>query len=357
MRRGHQFHVHRKLHLGILMKFVKANALGFYVFFIFLSLDVMAAEQFIPELTRSNAPYDLDAVRDIAKNIDRESMKLGLPEPTNAMTFTNFGMKDIYYALYEEPLIRLFSMNGNKYINGWTLQMRADIAWEAKLGDRFNMQQMEPRYEYATGDEGVGCILKHPFRYTDLDKDEQPELFVLFGAGGPSSLAIFSTKFKKVIFSSLLEYNNGRLPDDVDKKIYDLSDAKDPGVPQYISSLGDRYNSLDVGYRSFGKLFFGDVNDDGKQDIILWRKYFESLLNGDVKKGFAKKDELFVHYSLVNGDYKKQPTDAETIKGWLAAKQLTWQQGFPSRSECPGQEGQLIPELHDPLLNDPDVLH
>ena len=91
-------------------------------------------------------------------------------------------------------------------------------------------------------------------------------------------------------------------------------------------------------------------NDLG--NIILWRKYFESLKQGD-----AKKDELFVHYSLVDGEYKKQPTAAETIKGWLAAKQLSWQQGFPSRSECPGQEGQLIPELHDPLLNDPDVLH
>ena len=47
----------------------------------------------------------------------------------------------------------------------------------------------------------------------------------------------------------------------------------------------------------------------------------------------------------------------QNVNGWLAAKQLSWQQGFPSRSECPGQEGQLIPELHDPLLNDPDVLH
>ena len=77
----------------------------------------------------------------------------------------------------------------------------------------------------------------------------------------------------------------------------------------------------------------------------------------ETKKGFAKKDELLVHYALVDGEYKKQSTSATTIKGWLAARQLTWQKGFPSKSECPGAEGKLIPELHDPLLNDLDVLH
>ena len=77
----------------------------------------------------------------------------------------------------------------------------------------------------------------------------------------------------------------------------------------------------------------------------------------ETKKGFAKKDELLVHYALVDGEYKKQSTSANTIKGWLATRQLTWQKGFPSQSECPGAEGKLIPELHDPLLNDPDVLH
>ena len=126
---------------------------------------------------------------------------------------------------------------------------------------------------------------------------------------------------------------------------------------QYSYDEGRSPPSLSMGYRTFGKHFFGDLNDDGKQDIILWRKYFESLKQGDAKKGFVKKDELFVHYSLVDGEYKKQSTAADTIKGWLAAKQLSWQQGLPSRSECPGQEGQPIPELHDPLLNDPDVLH
>ena len=317
---------------------------------------VNAAEK-QPTPEQAYASYDLDSVRDIAKFMAKKAVELNLGEPISPMTFTNLGSSSLYYALYDVPVVRLFDIEGNKYLGGWNLEIRSDIAWEAKLDEQFNMQQMEPRYEYVAGDKRVGCILKHPLRYTDLDKDGHPELFVLFGAGGPSSLAIFSTKIKKVIFSSILEYDNARIPDDDDSDTYGLTDAKDPAIPQYIYDFGDRYNSFGVGYRSFGKLFFGDINTDGKQDIILWRKYFESLTIGDAQKGFAKKDELFVHYALVDGEYKKQPTVAVTIKGWLAAKQLSWQQGFPSRSECPGQESQLIPELHDPLLNDPDVLH
>ena len=65
---------------------------------------------------------------------------------------------------------------------------------------------------------------------------------------------------------------------------------------------------------------------------------------------------MYGHYSLIDSEYKLQDTSAETVQNWLSTKNLTWQKGFPSLSECEGEEGQLIPEMHDPLLNDPDVL-
>ena len=312
-----------------------------------------AEKQPVPE--RAYAADDLDSVRNIAKFMAKQAVDLNLGNPLSPMTFTNFGTGSLYYALYEKPMLRLFDVAGKKYLGGWDLTIRTDVALERKLGEQLNKQKMEPAYEYYAGLSGSGCLWKSPLRYTDLDKDGLSELFVLFGGRGPSSLAIFSTRVNKVIFSSLLEYDNAYAPVKDQDGVNGWTNST--GLPQYIYDLGDIYGSYERGYRSFGKLFFGDTNDDGIQDIILWRKYFESLNVGDAKKGFAKKDELFVHYSLVDGDYKKQPTAAKTIKGWLAAKQLSWQQGFPSRSECPGQEGQLIPELHDPLLNDPDVLH
>jgi hypothetical protein len=61
--------------------------------------------------------------------------------------------------------------------------------------------------------------------------------------------------------------------------------------------------------------------------------------------------ELFMSYNDFPW-FKEQP-----VKGWLTSNNLTWwKKGYPSKSECAGQEGQFIPEMHDPLLNDPEVM-
>jgi len=64
----------------------------------------------------------------------------------------------------------------------------------------------------------------------------------------------------------------------------------------------------------------------------------------------------FAHYRLYIGQHKKQEVDEATMQNWLSTQQLTWQKGYPSKSESTGEENQLIPEMHDPLLNDPDLL-
>jgi hypothetical protein len=90
----------------------------------------------------------------------------------------------------------------------------------------------------------------------------------------------------------------------------------------------------------------------------VWRKLYLSKLLSEPVAGFDKVSDTYYHYERkVTGEYElKTDTAPETIQGWLTSKNLTWQSGFPSKSECAGQEGQLIPEMHDPLLNDPDVL-
>ncbi|TCS40645.1 hypothetical protein [Reinekea marinisedimentorum] len=86
---------------------------------------------------------------------------------------------------------------------------------------------------------------------------------------------------------------------------------------------------------------------------------------GDAE-GFSLIGQSFVHYerdleaqwtsTVVTGQYLPQETDEATIQSWLSDKALTWSKSYPSVSECEGEEGELIPEMHDPLLNDPDVL-
>lgn len=79
-------------------------------------------------------------------------------------------------------------------------------------------------------------------------------------------------------------------------------------------------------------------------------------MKSNPKAGFSQEAELLVHYQLIDEGYQPVTTSSELIKKWLTDNNLTWQKGFPSKSECKGQEGQLIPDMHDPLLNDPDVL-
>lgn len=104
-------------------------------------------------------------------------------------------------------------------------------------------------------------------------------------------------------------------------------------------------------------MYVGHFQDKSSYDILVWRKLYHSRLNSDSIKGFQHDADLMIHYQRAeNGEYLPQDTSPETIQNWLGSNNLTWQKGFPSKSECAGEEGKLIPEMHDVLLNDPDVL-
>ncbi len=200
--------------------------------------------------------------------------------------------------------------------------------------------------------ECLGCLTKTPMRYGDMTGDGAPEIVLFLG----DSMVIFSTKVHKVIFSTLLDLDDA-MPwqDQIDAGL--ILDPNDKASPQYGSKvLYENVNSTSVGYRGYAKIYLDDFNNDTKRDIVMWRKFYQSRLKNDATSGFEKVRDTWVHYSLDGGEYKLQATDSTTIKNWLKTSKLTWQKGFPSTSECAGQKGQLIPEMHNVLLNDPDVL-
>ena len=219
-------------------------------------------------------------------------------------------------------------------------------------------------YDLYTDNNYIGCYNKTPLRYGDIDQNTSRELVLFLN----NDLVIFSPENQKIIFSSQLHTQDELTPNQVRIGFPELEDT----APQYISEKGLKGKSRNARFpaiRSFSKIFLDDFNNDGKKDIIVWRKLYESRLRTDPILGFKLEGELLVHYQLENGEYQLQtatpPVDGEfewdeaqqaEIQGWLTAKNLTWQSGFPSKSECAGQEGQLIPKMHDPLLNDPDVL-
>jgi hypothetical protein len=211
--------------------------------------------------------------------------------------------------------------------------------------------------------DSLGCLSNTPLRYGDINADTNQELVLFL----QNDLLVFSLENKKIIFSTNLHNADELKPERVEDWFLDETTVN----PQHVAQSGTN-NLIKAALpatRSFAKIYMDDFNSDGNKDIIVWRKLYESNLKTNPVLGFTKVGDLLVHYSLIDGEYQLQTNkpavdgefetdDAQQtqLKGWLTAKNQTWQSGFPSKSECAGQEGQLIPEMHDPLLNDPDVL-
>jgi hypothetical protein len=238
--------------------------------------------------------------------------------------------------------------------------------WDGRWGEQevidqalFDWQADFGRYVQVVGpfyaDPKVmpGCLGQSPLRYGDINDDGQPELVLILA----DTLVVFSLQQHKTIFAALISYDDWMNTADTARMRDSL------GVPgedyQYASeSLANavKISQFGAGYRGYAKLYMGDFDGDGRHDILVWRKLYRSRLASDPVSGFSKVSDTRVHYSIVDGEYQLQETPAETIEQWLAANDLGWQQGYPNTSECSGEEGQHIPAMVDPLLNDPQVL-
>lgn len=352
------------------MSKIKKSSFFIFLYFSYFS-SVLKGEEYQVILDDALPAYQYGASQNIANEIAIKGKELNL-SPRSAVTFTNFGSGDTYYALYSDMQIRKFDLLNKQYLGGWKLGAGALCQegdpeceqpwwagrWEEEVLEN-SARAMAYRWEIV-GDAKIGpcgCISIKTLKYADFNQDGIYEL-VLLNVNNEFAdvidFIVFSTSVHKTIFSSLL-YGNDSI-DDTNHSAVHCHTQNKPQEPQFWQKSDQYQRCMESAVKAFAKLYFSDFDADGAFDILVWRKLYESRLNADPVKGFIKKSDTFVHYKLVNGEYKKQETDQATIKSWLSAKQLTWQKGYPSKSECPGQEGQLIPEMHDPLLNDPEVL-
>lgn len=260
-------------------------------------------------------------------------------------------------ALSKSLKIHAFNSEKENHLGDWPIvrwPTEADDTnkkiYDMDMGSGFTEEQRwDKPYSHTGSSLATGCLGSSPLRYGDIDGDSKPEL-VIYAQDDNLQLdwLLFSLDKKTVSFSARLalqDYIPFPAPTATTQNNFPY---------QFISE--EKQLAHHVGIRTYAKIFIDDFDGNGKKDIIVWRKRFHSLKLNDIKKGFALNLEVFSHYESINGVYKKQPTDSVSIKKMLEAKQLTWQKGYPSKSECKGQEGQLIAEMHDPLLNDPDVL-
>jgi hypothetical protein len=216
-------------------------------------------------------------------------------------------------------------------------------------------------FEYESVAPGPGCIGSAPLRYGDIDGDDKSEVVVILGG----LFIIFSPEHGRTVFAEYLDESDWYTTEQAAK----LLRGQEPLTNvQYMSRLwADNSNGRVAGIRAYAKLFFGDFDQDGNPDILAWRKSYRSNSGNDPVKGFTKMRENLQHFERdlkaqeespqgITGEYLPQATDETTIKEWLTTANLTWQKGYPDKSECPGEEGKPIPEMSDPLLNDPEVM-
>jgi hypothetical protein len=287
-----------------------------------------------------------------------------------------FEMGEDVYSLSSEPTILRIKKDGRKVLDSWPLtpwpshlflegENTSAVKAIAAVHGEEHTQTGDPlsiltdlKADYHIGNMNyltfkTGCLQQSPLRYGDIETDSAKELVIMLG----KNVVIFSPNSKEIIFSAHYwlddEIANDEVADHFPGEIL-------PTKAQYVASSGtdNLVREIYPAKRSMSKLYLGDFDNNGKNEIVIWRKMYESNLRNNPAIGFHKLAESSFHYERdTSGQYQLQADTApETIQGWLTAKNLTWQSGFPSKSECAGQEGQLIPEMHDPLLNDPDVL-
>lgn len=281
-------------------------------------------------------------------------------------SFTNMGAGNLYY-LYSRGSVGVFDVNTKKYGGALNLAPFSDTSLESEINAVYDFYKIKPAVQAASNTAPIlGCLAQSPLRYGDFTGDNKPELAVFEqDEYGALNVNVFSAELKKTIFSVRLatydtrKNNRQTLPPGQEPLATDpLANAPTDG--QYLSFIAEENSGQTKGIQkaviNFSKVYLLDADGDAKQDLIVWRKLYQSRENKDPIKGYSLLRDQANFYRLESGEYKRQSSDTVAVKKILEAKQLTWQKGYPSKSECKGQEGQLIPESHDPLLNDPDVL-
>ncbi len=275
--------------------------------------------------------------------------------------YTNLGEGNDWYRFNKDLVIEAVNVETKQYLGSWPLTRWPHFSRMSEVQQRIDGNELN-RDALQVNSPGLGCLAQSPLRYGDIEDDGQSEL-VLFLY---NDFVVFSLSQQKTVFSIGLSVNDWESLQSTREYHHDeVAGYQDyPNDPQYDSSLAHAHGgSIHIaGYRGYSKLYTGDFDNNGKADILVWRKLYESKLENDPLRGFNFIRSEWLHFEKIvsaetAGEYIPQESSSETaIQGWLTAKKQNWQSGFPSKSECAGQEGQLIPEMHDPLLNDPDVL-
>jgi hypothetical protein len=254
---------------------------------------------------------------------------------------------------------------GNWPLTRWPSQIIAPE--QQKTYDTFHMDFPPATYQLGmlTDNKRIGCYADTPLRYGDIEGDGKNEMVLFLD----DDMVVFSPEYQRIVFAQSLDagdwvdaaYTSGAYEE---RNV----GTTHPRTVQYLSSLAFYNDALYIpGTRVYSKLYLGDFDKDDNPDVVVWIKAYRSKLKSDPVPGFDAVRQNWYHFERdlktqeessqgITGEYLPQETDENTIKTWLTENNLTWQKGYPDKSECAGEEGKPILEMSDPLLNDPEVL-
>jgi hypothetical protein len=251
-----------------------------------------------------------------------------------------------------------YDFNSSKPPVGWGLTRWPQELQNKKIASMYELgsdPEFAKEYAYKPANSNpigkqpavLGCLAQYPLRYGDLNEDGKDELVLFLGFESQVlDIVMFNPEKEKIQFSARAIFT-------------DVSDGyalSDRFKHQYSSQFNLNKGHY-VGSKTYAKVFMGEFDgNESSPDIIVWRKHYTSLSKNTSTKGFKLAGQNYQFYTLKEGEYQLQISLEAQIENWMSEYELTWSKGYPSKSECAGQEGQLIPEMHDPLLNDPDVL-
>ena len=332
----------------ILILFIPVNL---FARFDGLKMGVFVDRSNINEIAESSYEYAYASESQIAKNYGF------------AQSFIKVNGSNDLYSLSRSHVIYLTDfetkeMGGNWPLTRWQYQPISELMRQQYLNIDLKDYPLPVAQEYVAS--GAGCLGNSPLNYGDIENDGVNELVIYLNG----YMTIFSPSYGRTVFSLNIK--------EIDQVTSEQRVVYEGAVihpeAQYLSTLAyDNGYPIIPSVRVYAKIFEGDFDKDGNPDILAWEKGYRSNRGDDPQIGFTLEETEKFHFERdltaqaespagITGEYLPQDNSEADIQKWLTENNLTWRKGYPSISECPGEEEQLILEMHDPLLNDPEVL-
>lgn len=228
--------------------------------------------------------------------------------------------ESVVYSLSRGPNLHAGNLETRGRIGSWPLaRWRLDRYTPPEIVSRYGLygissddEEFYPAsislYSVEEGERNFGCLLSSPVRYGDFTGDGNKEV-VFIG----DDVVVFSPQKEEVIFSQRIRVNDW-LPVSEQQEVYDSIGGMDREKgAQFLSKIaierwaGPRPDLLKA-YRGYGKLFHGDFSGGESHDLLVWHKFYQSLLREDSVAGFEPVSNTFIHYLFVDGEYRKEDT-------------------------------------------------